>query len=87
MPDYRRWRVWGGTYFLTVNLLGRRSDLLVRHTDALREAVRRPRRWRSFHIALSHERHQRCRSKRSCSALSVSRSWRRGAAIALLPVE
>lgn len=50
MPDYRRFRVAGGTYFFTVNLLERRSDLLVRHVDALREAVRRTRRERPFAI-------------------------------------
>jgi hypothetical protein len=31
MPDYRRYRVPGGTYFFTINLLERRSDLLIRH--------------------------------------------------------
>jgi putative transposase len=41
MPDYRRNRVPGGTFFFTVNLLDRRSDLLVTHIDLLREAVRR----------------------------------------------
>lgn len=50
MPEYRRWRVPGGTYFFTINLLERRSDLLVRHVDALRDAVRRTRRERPFHI-------------------------------------
>jgi putative transposase len=50
MPDYRRIRVPGGTYFFTINLLERRSDLLVRHIDALREAVRRTRRERPFAI-------------------------------------
>ena len=50
MPDYRRYRVPGGTYFFTINLLERRSDLLVRHIDELREAVRRTRRERPFHI-------------------------------------
>ena len=39
MPDYRRFRVPGGTYFFTVNLLERRLDLLVRHVDALRAAL------------------------------------------------
>jgi REP element-mobilizing transposase RayT len=29
MPDYRRNRARGGTFFFTVNLRGRRSDLLV----------------------------------------------------------
>lgn len=40
MPDYRRYRVAGGTYFFTVNLLERKNDLLVRHVDVLRDAVR-----------------------------------------------
>jgi putative transposase len=50
MPDYRRNRVPGATYFFTVNLLDRRSDLLVARIDALREAVRQVRRRRPFHI-------------------------------------
>jgi putative transposase len=50
MPDYRRYRVPGGTYFFTVNLLERRLDTLVRHMDALREAVRATKRERPFHI-------------------------------------
>jgi putative transposase len=50
MPDYRRYRVPGGTYFFTVNLLERRLDTLVRHVDALREAVRTTKRERPFHI-------------------------------------
>ena len=50
MPDYRRLRIPGGTYFFTLNLLERRSDLLVRHIDALRAAVRRTRRERPFRI-------------------------------------
>ncbi len=50
MPDYRRWRVAEGAYFFTVNLLERRLDTLVRHVDALREAVRVTRRERPFHI-------------------------------------
>ena len=49
MPDYRRYRVPGGTYFFTINLLERRSDLLIRHIEALREAVRRTWAERSFH--------------------------------------
>ncbi len=40
MPDYRRYRVPGGAYFLTVNLLERWLDTLVRYIDLLREAVR-----------------------------------------------
>ncbi|ESS71644.1 transposase [Methyloglobulus morosus KoM1] len=50
MPDYRRYRVPGGTYFFTVNLLERKKDLLVRHIDDLREAVRMTKRERPFHI-------------------------------------
>ncbi|MGE5769302.1 MAG: REP-associated tyrosine transposase, partial [Betaproteobacteria bacterium] len=41
MPNYRRHRVPGGSYFFTVNLLERRSnDLLTRHIDKLRNSVR-----------------------------------------------
>jgi putative transposase len=50
MPDYRRFRVPGGTYFFTVNLLERRLDTLVRHIDVLREAVRVTKRERPFQI-------------------------------------
>jgi putative transposase len=50
MPDYRRNRMPGGTYFFTVNLLERNSTLLVTHIDALREAVRKVRARHPFHI-------------------------------------
>jgi putative transposase len=50
VPDYRRNRVLGGTFFFTVNLLDRRSDLLVTQIDALREAVRQVRARVPFHI-------------------------------------
>jgi putative transposase len=43
VSDYRRDRVPGGTFFFTVNLLDRRSDLLVTEIQALRDAVRRVR--------------------------------------------
>jgi putative transposase len=43
MPDYRRQRVPGGTYFFTVNLLERKSRLLVDQIEALRAAVRKVR--------------------------------------------
>ena len=43
MPDYRRNHVEGGSYFFTVALADRRSDLLVREIVALRAAVRRTR--------------------------------------------
>ena len=42
MPNYRRALVPGASWFFTVNLLQRRNnDLLVRHVDTLRAAVRR----------------------------------------------
>jgi putative transposase len=50
MPNYRRNRVPGATYFFTVNLRDRRSDLLVREIDTLRETVRETRRQMAFHI-------------------------------------
>ena len=50
MPDYRRNRVPGGTFFFTVNLFDRRSNLLVARTDALRDAVRQVRARAPFHI-------------------------------------
>ena len=50
MPDYRRNRVPGGTYFFTVNLLERRRRLLVEHVDALRAAVRSVRDRHPFHV-------------------------------------
>jgi putative transposase len=50
MPDYRRNRVPGGTFFFTVNLFDRRSNLLVAQIDALRDAVRQVRARAPFHI-------------------------------------
>jgi putative transposase len=50
MPDYRRNRVPGGTYFFTLALADRRSDLLVREINALRAAVARTRRLYPFRI-------------------------------------
>lgn len=43
MPEYRRYRVAGGTYFFTVNLLDRKSRLLVEQISILRQAVGRVR--------------------------------------------
>ena len=48
MPDYRRNRVPGGTYFFTVNLHERSSTLLV--SGCARDAVRKVRAARPFHI-------------------------------------
>ncbi len=50
MPDYRRHRIPGGTYFFTVNLLERKTRLLVDEIKALRAAVRKVRAARPFHI-------------------------------------
>jgi len=51
LPDYRRYRIPGGCYFFTVNLLERHpNSLLVRHVDLLRETVREVRQRRPFHI-------------------------------------
>jgi len=50
MPDYRRNRVPGGTYFFTVTLRDRRSDLLVTNIEALRTSVRKVRTRAPFHI-------------------------------------
>ena len=50
MPNYRRNRVEGGTYFFTVNLADRSSGLLISEIGMLRDAVRETRLTRPFHI-------------------------------------
>jgi putative transposase len=50
MPDYRRHRVPGGTYFFTVTLAERRLALLVEHIAVLREAFDAVRRARPFSL-------------------------------------
>ncbi len=50
MPNYRRNRTPGGTYFFTVNLLERKTQLLVDHIDKLRQAVRIVREKHPFYI-------------------------------------
>ncbi len=50
MPDYRRWRVAGGSYFFTVDLLNRRTRLLVDHIDLLRAAFRAVRAAHPLHV-------------------------------------
>jgi REP element-mobilizing transposase RayT len=50
LPDYRRNRVPSGTFFFTVNLIDRHSNLLVANIDALRDSVRRVRARAPFHI-------------------------------------
>jgi putative transposase len=43
MPTYRRNHVPGGVYFFTVAIAERRRDLLVRHIDQLKAAIRQER--------------------------------------------
>jgi len=50
VTDYRRDRVPGGTFFFTVNLPDRRSELVVTQIQALRDAVRQVRLHTPFHI-------------------------------------
>jgi putative transposase len=50
MPNCRRNRIPGATYFFTVNLRDRRANLLVTQIESLREAVREVRRQMPFHI-------------------------------------
>jgi putative transposase len=59
MPNYRRNRVPGGTFFFTVNLLDRRSNLLVAHIDALRNTVRQVHARAPVHVVLPD--HMHCR--------------------------
>jgi putative transposase len=40
MPEYRRAKIEGGVYFLTVVLTDRSNDLLVQEIDRFREAYR-----------------------------------------------
>ena len=49
MVAYRRSRVENGVYFFTVTLRDRRSDILVRHVDALRDA------WRTAATRIPHD--------------------------------
>ena len=50
MPNYRRYRIAGGCYFFTVNLLERNNTLLVDHIDLLRDSVRLCKQKRPFSI-------------------------------------
>ncbi|MQX35115.1 REP-associated tyrosine transposase [Roseospira navarrensis] len=50
MPNYRRNRVPGASYFFTVALLERRKSLLVDHIDVLRQCVQQVRTQRPFYI-------------------------------------
>lgn len=50
MSYYRRYRIKGGCYFFTVNLLERNKSLLVENIDLMRESVRLCKQKRPFHI-------------------------------------
>ena len=50
MSNCHRNYVLGGTYFFTVSLLERKKTLLVDHIDELRNAVRKKKIKRLFHI-------------------------------------
>jgi len=50
MTAYRRHLIPGGTYFFTVNLHDRQTDLLTANIDALRTAFRKTRAAKPFHI-------------------------------------
>ena len=50
MSNYRRHYVPGGTWFFTVNLQNRRSDLLTRHIDTLRASTQCVKRRKPFLI-------------------------------------
>ncbi len=50
MTAYRRNRIPGATYFFTVNLQDRQSQLLVENIAILREAVRQTKQRAPFHI-------------------------------------
>jgi putative transposase len=50
MTDYRRYRVKGGSYFFTVNLLERKRTLLTEQIDLLRDAFREVKKDHPFQI-------------------------------------
>jgi putative transposase len=50
MSRYLRYRVKGGCYFFTVNLQDRKQRLLTEHIDLLRDAFRKVKQQRTFHI-------------------------------------
>ena len=62
MPNYRRIRVPGGTYFFTVNLFDRRKSLLIEHIDALRSAFSETHKVRPFiiHAVVVMPEHLHC---------------------------
>ena len=50
MSEYIRYRVPGGSYFFTVNLLNRRTRLLTDYIEALRDSFRKVREVHPYHV-------------------------------------
>lgn len=50
MVNYRRSRIPGGTYFFTVTLLNRNSNVLIKHANVLRDAIARTKQQRPFQL-------------------------------------
>ena len=50
MSNYRRHYIPGGSWFFTVNLKNRQSDVLIRHVDLLRKATSFVKQRKPFHI-------------------------------------
>ena len=48
--QYRRAKEKGGTYYFTVNLVDRKSNLLIEHIEALKEVVKKVKQQHPFHI-------------------------------------
>jgi len=48
--EYRRANVKGGTYFFTVKLADRKSNLLIEHIDDLRNTIQKVKQQHHFHI-------------------------------------
>ena len=79
MPNYRRAWHPGGTYFFTVNLLERSgNDLLVRHIDLLREAVKAVRHAHPFtiHAWVVLPEHLHCVIELPIGVTDFSLRWR-----------
>jgi putative transposase len=79
MSNYRRAWHPGGTYFFTVNLLQRSdNDLLVRHIDLLREAIRSVRQTHPFtiHAWVVMPEHMHCVIELPIDDVDFSLRWR-----------
>lgn len=50
MSNYRRHYIPGGSWFFTVNLKNRQSDVFIRHVDVLRKATSFVKQRKPFHI-------------------------------------